>query len=51
MEKIEIEEPEFPARKWNKISNDAQDLIKKMLERDPKQRITFDECLKHRWFE
>jgi serine/threonine protein kinase len=34
---------------WNGISPDAQDLIKKMLHDDPKERILIHEVLKHPW--
>ena len=32
------------------ISDDAMDLLKKMLEKDPKKRITVDEALQHNFF-
>ena len=32
------------------LSNDAKDIIKKILEVDPKKRINFDEIKKHPWF-
>ncbi|KAJ6411963.1 hypothetical protein OIU84_005098 [Salix udensis] len=34
---------------WPKISASAKDLIKKMLTRDPKSRITASEALEHPW--
>ena len=34
---------------WKNISNDAKDLIKKMLTYDPAQRITADASLSHPW--
>ncbi|XP_010536433.1 PREDICTED: calcium-dependent protein kinase 29 [Tarenaya hassleriana] len=34
---------------WPSISEDAKDLIRKMLKRDPKKRITAAEALEHPW--
>ncbi|KAG8377975.1 hypothetical protein BUALT_Bualt08G0089700 [Buddleja alternifolia] len=34
---------------WPSISNGAKDLVKKMLTRDPKKRITAAEALEHPW--
>ena len=34
---------------WQALSHDARDLILKMLERDPSQRITAKDILRHRW--
>ena len=34
---------------WTKISNEAKDLIIKLLEKNPKNRITAIEALKHPW--
>jgi len=39
----------FPEFKY--VSNDALDLIKKMLEYDPEKRLSAELCLKHPWFE
>lgn len=35
---------------WGKISYEAKDLIIKLLEVDPEQRIDLDEALNHEWF-
>ena len=35
---------------WAKISYEAKDLIIKLLEVDPEQRIDLDEALNHEWF-
>ncbi|XP_078162496.1 calcium-dependent protein kinase 29-like isoform X1 [Carex rostrata] len=34
---------------WPSISNDAKDLIRKMLTKDPKRRLTAAEALEHPW--
>ena len=36
---------------WNKISEEAKDLIKKLLEINPDKRISAKEALKEKWFE
>ncbi|XP_061350412.1 calcium-dependent protein kinase 1-like [Gastrolobium bilobum] len=41
----------FSSDPWLYISESAKDLIRKMLVRDPKQRITVDEVLRHPWFQ
>lgn len=35
---------------WNTISDDAKDLITKLLTKDQTQRISLDEALSHKWF-
>ncbi|PNF41023.1 hypothetical protein B7P43_G08824 [Cryptotermes secundus] len=41
----------FQRRYWRGVSPDAIDLIRKMLTVDPKNRVTVDEVLCHRWLE
>lgn len=36
---------------WQKISNEAKDLIKKLLKKNPKSRITVEQAMLHPWFE
>ena len=41
-DKIQIEDVEFPYNEWKNMSTEAEDLIKQMLDRRPKTRITFE---------
>nr|GLL42307.1 calcium-dependent protein kinase 11-like [Ipomoea trifida] len=40
---------DFESEPWPSISDSAKDLIKKMLQRDPRQRITAHQVLCHPW--
>lgn len=40
---------QYPTDKHEKISADAKDIIKRMLTKNPKQRLTAADALKHRW--
>jgi len=42
--KYTLEEPE-----WDDISEDAKDMVRKMLEYDPAKRVSAGEALQHRW--
>lgn len=42
-------ELEFPESEWGRISSEARDLVSRMLETDPKERITAKEALEHTW--
>ncbi|ULU12600.1 hypothetical protein L3Y34_015682 [Caenorhabditis briggsae] len=35
---------------WDTISEDAKDLVKKMLDVDPNRRVTAKQALQHKWF-
>ncbi len=37
-------------KRWKLISSEAKDLIKKLLDIEPEDRITLDEALTHPWF-
>lgn len=37
-------------RAFKNVSNDAKNLIKELLQMDPKKRISANEALKHKWF-
>ncbi|RZB39051.1 Pkinase domain containing protein, partial [Asbolus verrucosus] len=41
--------PQLDCPQWELISDSAKDLIQQMLTVDPKQRITIQEVLNHRW--
>lgn len=43
------ENPPFPNNVWNKISKDAKDLVMKLLEKNPDNRIKITELLSHPW--
>ena len=42
-------ELEFPESEWGKISSEARDLVYRMLETDPEERITAKDALEHPW--
>ena len=44
------QEVSFKDEIWNSISDEAKNLIKGMLDKNPKTRITAHECLEHPWF-
>jgi len=48
-EKIMAGKYSFPSPYWDKISNDAKDLVKHLLVVDPKQRYTTQQILDHPW--
>jgi len=49
MEKILNDEPSFRYIGWKEVSNQAIDLIKKFLEKDPKRRISVRGAMSHPW--
>jgi phosphorylase kinase gamma subunit len=40
---------EFAKEQWDSVSEDAKDLIRRLLVVDVGKRITANECLRHRW--
>jgi len=40
---------EFPAPYWDNVSDEAKDLIHRILVKDPKERLKADEILQHPW--
>lgn len=49
--KISRRNVEFPSQYWSLISTDAKDLTRRLLLRDPRERLTASAALKHRWFQ
>eukprot|EP00829_Urostomides_striatus_P012444 TRINITY_DN3272_c0_g1_i7.p1 TRINITY_DN3272_c0_g1~~TRINITY_DN3272_c0_g1_i7.p1 ORF type:complete len:339 (+),score=95.15 TRINITY_DN3272_c0_g1_i7:619-1635(+) len=49
MEAIKLGEFNFDGPSWKKVSNNAKDLIKKLLTYNQEERITAGEALKHPW--
>mmetsp|Transcript_9902 Transcript_9902/g.11288 ORF Transcript_9902/g.11288 Transcript_9902/m.11288 type:complete len:878 (-) Transcript_9902:60-2693(-) len=42
-------EIDYPSSEWGRISPEARDLVKRMLKRNPIERITAKEALQHDW--
>ncbi|PPD77537.1 hypothetical protein GOBAR_DD25539 [Gossypium barbadense] len=42
---------DFKRDPWPKVLDNAKDLVKKMLNLDPKQRLTTQEVLEHSWLQ
>ena len=39
----------FPSPYFDKISEEAKDLIRKLIELDPKKRLTAEKAMEHKW--
>jgi calcium-dependent protein kinase len=50
LKSIQTDQPDFSKVKWGHVSNAAVDFVKKLLVKNPKQRMTSQEALKHRFF-
>merc|ERR1712072_34785 len=48
--KIKAADYAFDPQYWDQVSDDAKDLIKKMLVVDPDKRLTASQALRHPWF-
>jgi len=48
-EKIKKVDYNFDAPTWVNVSEEAKDIIRKLLVADPAKRLTPDEFLKHSW--
>jgi len=42
--------PDFSFEPWDKVSNAAKDIVKKLLEKNRQKRPSLEETLKHEWF-
>lgn len=40
----------FPSAYWDGVSDDAKDLVMKMLQTNPEKRLTAEQAMKHKWF-
>lgn len=50
MKNILKEEFDFKSEEWQDISNEAMELISKMLVKDPSKRISAQDAINHTWF-
>ncbi|KAL8272802.1 hypothetical protein Esti_003276 [Eimeria stiedai] len=48
--KILFCDPSFTGERWRRISSEAKDLVKKLLQKNPKKRISAQASLAHAWF-
>ena len=49
-EKIEKMDPDMNATEWNRVSINAKDLIRHLLQKDDKKRFTCEQAMEHVWF-
>jgi calcium-dependent protein kinase len=49
LKKVKEGRYELPAREWSKISDDAKDFVSKMLNKDPRRRVTAEVAFTHPW--
>jgi len=49
MNKIVSKPVTFTSKRWDKVSKEAQDFIKKLLEKNPKKRLTIEQAMAHPW--
>ena len=47
---IQNQNPIFGGEEWEDITSEAKELIKLMLKKNPSERLSAEDCLKHRWF-
>ena len=47
---IQNQNPIFTGEEWEDITTEAKDLIKLMLKKNPNERWSAEQCLKHKWF-
>lgn len=41
----------FPDREWSQVTPEAKDLVRKLMEKDPKTRLSAAEALQHPWIQ
>lgn len=51
MSSILNDEPSFQEIQWKNIPDDLKDLIRKILIKDPSNRITLKEIFQHPWYQ
>jgi serine/threonine protein kinase len=49
LKKIVRQDPDYEADEWSNISDEAKDLVKKLLEKDKEKRIEIEQVLEHEW--
>jgi len=49
LKKIVREEPDYSHPRWNKVSAEAMDLVKKLLTKEKEHRIVIEKVLEHPW--
>ena len=47
---IQNQNPIFTGEEWEDITSEVKDLIKLMLKKNPNERWSAEQCLKHKWF-
>jgi serine/threonine protein kinase len=50
-EKILSAKFEFPSPEWDKVSETAKDFIRKLIVKNPTERMSAAECLTHTWLQ
>lgn len=48
-QRVLSKEAYFPSDEWDNVSEDAKDLVRGMLCKDPAKRLTAEQCLQHPW--
>lgn len=51
MKKVKEGKFTFDYIEWHSISNQAKDLVNKLMEKDINKRLSAEEALKHDWFQ
>lgn len=48
-QRVLTKEAYFPSDEWSNVSDQAKDLVRGMLCKDPEKRLTAEQCLSHEW--